>query len=353
MGGFNSNARMLKLSLLPRIVCVIFLSFIALDANAEIRIEYKVTPLKDNPFLEEFEVLPNRIIMTIGEKYVKIEEKKHLSFADQFRIHPIGEAFYYHCISGYGMNNYFKKERHAYDSIVETNELFNVLGYQCKKVIAKKGENEIELYTTEQYGIDFHPYADIKGIALFYIEKDVRFEKVVYEAISIDVIDVEDDFFEISGFRKGKVSTRKKNFLEGKKLKNIKVTTLEGEKVELDFNNGKINVINFWFKGCKPCIQEIPLLNILVDSLKSEEVNFVAISTDDPKVATSFVSKKEFKYDHYAEGKWAADKYAVKSFPTHIVTDEKGVVKYIASGLSSHSIYNLASHINLLRSKKD
>ena len=37
---------------------------------------------------------------------------------------------------------------------------------------------------------------------------------------------------------------------------------------------GKINVINFWFMKCAPCIAEIPALNTLVKKYKGKDINF-------------------------------------------------------------------------------
>lgn len=45
----------------------------SLFCDAEIIIEYKVTPLKDNPFLEEFEVIPYKMVVTVGEDYENAE----------------------------------------------------------------------------------------------------------------------------------------------------------------------------------------------------------------------------------------------------------------------------------------
>lgn len=229
-----------------------------------------------------------------------------------------------------------------------------MLGSSCKKVLAEKGGRKIELYVTSEYGVNFHSNVNIEGIALMIIEDDSRFEKDIYEATSVIVKDLPDDFFKISDYRStGKIRTQPKHHLTGRKARPLKVKSLGDEEVELSFDDGRIHVLNFWFKGCKPCIKEIPVLNKVVDSLASDSVKFIAISIDETSVAKSFLQKREFAYDQYADGGSAAGKYGITSYPTHVIINKNGKVHYASDGLSAVSIQNIVSIVNYLKTKDD
>lgn len=46
------------------------------------------------------------------------------------------------------------------------------------------------------------------------------------------------------------------------------VTDINGNEYSLESLKGKIIVLNFWFVECKPCVQEMPELNELVEIYK-------------------------------------------------------------------------------------
>src|ERR687893_223477 len=58
------------------------------------------------------------------------------------------------------------------------------------------------------------------------------------------------------------------------------LTSMDGKKFELASLRGKVVVINFWFTGCPPCIEEMPKLNELVEKFKDKDVVFIAPTWD-------------------------------------------------------------------------
>ena len=78
----------------------------------------------------------------------------------------------------------------------------------------------------------------------------------------------------------------------------------------------KVIVINFWNLKCKPCIEEIPILNTLVNDFNNEPVIFIAITED----------KKNSVKDYF--------KRTNKSFHYRIVTDGESIIwKYVRTPL--------------------
>ena len=326
-----------------------FLTLVFFNTSAEIIIEYKVTPLNTNPFVDARRVLPYALKMTIGDKYAKLEKKRYASFANEFALYSIGEKEYYNCLEGEWIHKKFKAERINYEILSVSDASYNVLGKACKKVHATYNGRSIELYITEEFGVGFYPNAEIDGIALLIVEEDKWFGKVVYEATSINIDQVYNGFFDISFFDEEDVDgTISEHPLEGKEAKPVKLKNIDGEKVELDFADGKTYVINFWFKACKPCLEEIPILNKMVDSLASEQVRFIAISTDPIKSAKEFLDNRGFLYEQYASGQYVAGRYKVESFPTHLVIDSHGIIRYASSGFDHFTVQRLVDEVNAL-----
>lgn len=108
---------------------------------------------------------------------------------------------------------------------------------------------------------------------------------------------------------------------------------MSGEKIDLEDLKGKIVVINFWFIQCKPCIEEMPELNKLVDLYKeNEEVVFLGITHDKKEKVSAFLEGTPFNYSLISDAQSIVDDYIVLGFPTNIVLDKLGDIQYQSSG---------------------
>ena len=125
-------------------------------------------------------------------------------------------------------------------------------------------------------------------------------------------------------------------------------TDLEGTTFTLDELKGKVVVINFWFVACKPCVEEIPDLNELVEKYEEKEVVFLGFALDNEKRINSFLEKTPFKYHIFQESKEIIGSYGVNSYPTHIVIDQSSTVAFKTSGLSTMTIKSIDKTIKSL-----
>lgn len=142
-------------------------------------------------------------------------------------------------------------------------------------------------------------------------------------------------------------------FKTGEKIAPFKTKDINGNKIDLKTLEGKIVVLNFWFIGCPPCRMEIPDLNNLVDSFKTnDKIVFVAIALDDRASLKNFLQKTPFNYDIIDFGRFIADKYGVHSYPTHLIIDTDGKVYFHTTGLSTNTIYWLSKTIKELLAKE-
>lgn len=110
---------------------------------------------------------------------------------------------------------------------------------------------------------------------------------------------------------------------------------LDGNEVkETVFSNNKLNIVNFWFTGCKPCVEEMPYLGELAKKYKDKGVNIIGVCADavdekhineakeimkNANADFTQISLKDETDDEM--GKFLGD---VIAFPTTYVVDDEG-----------------------------
>lgn len=129
------------------------------------------------------------------------------------------------------------------------------------------------------------------------------------------------------------------SFKEGELFNGFKTSDINGNKYNLKDSIGKVYVLNFWFINCPPCKSEIPHLNELVEKYKyHKDVVFLAIALDEKFELKPFLKTTPFNYNIVGGGRSIAGKYGVKGYPTHVVIDKKGYIKFSTLGLGSNTI---------------
>lgn len=121
--------------------------------------------------------------------------------------------------------------------------------------------------------------------------------------------------------------------MEGKEFPNFELTDLEGNKFSKELAEGKTLVVKTWFLRCKPCIEEMPQLNQLVEEYKDrEDVVFLSLSLDPEDELKNFLSTREFKYPVIANQKaFIEDTLGFSIYPTHIVVEPTGRIKKVVN----------------------
>ena len=118
-------------------------------------------------------------------------------------------------------------------------------------------------------------------------------------------------------------NNRKKYKLqEGTVLKELNFKDSNGNNFTLDSLKGKVIVLNFWFIGCKPCVEEIPDLNRIQEKFKDKEVVFLAVTFDSKKKLEEFVKKKPFNFTLVPDSMKIIRQFYVNSYPTTILIDK-------------------------------
>jgi peroxiredoxin len=126
-------------------------------------------------------------------------------------------------------------------------------------------------------------------------------------------------------------------------------TTAEGEFVSLDELKGKVVLLDFWGTWCGPCVASVPALRDL-NKKYSKESGFVMIgvsSDGDEEKWKTFTAKEKMVWPQYLDRDHAVQRaFAVRAFPTYVVIDVEGIIRYRAVGMSFEKEANLTSAIN-------
>lgn len=125
------------------------------------------------------------------------------------------------------------------------------------------------------------------------------------------------------------------------------VKDIKGNEYSLNSLKGKVIVMNFWFIGCKPCQQEIPELNELVEKYHGKDVVFLGFALDKKSRLENFLKKKPFHYN-IIPGSKLDSSYEVYGYPTHVVINQNSEIVWRTSGLSSITVSMLDNTIESL-----
>ena len=127
---------------------------------------------------------------------------------------------------------------------------------------------------------------------------------------------------------------------------------LDGNDVDESlFAKNKVTVVNFWFSGCKPCVEELSKLNELNDKIKEMGGEVVGINTDTLddnqdgiKEAKEILKAKGASYKNLTfDSDSTVGKYAgnIMAFPTTVLVDKDGniVGEPFMGGIDDQSNY--------------
>jgi len=143
-------------------------------------------------------------------------------------------------------------------------------------------------------------------------------------------------------------------FKTGKNFIHFKTTDLNGKKINTKDLAGKIIVLNFWFIKCPPCIMEMPELNKIVDAYRSDSsIVFIAVALDRSSELEEFLKETKFKYNIIDNGRYIADQYSIRSYPTNVIVDPEGKVYFHTTGLAVNTAYWIKKSIDQLKGKME
>lgn len=124
--------------------------------------------------------------------------------------------------------------------------------------------------------------------------------------------------------------------MEGKKFPEFNFTDLDGEVYNNKNVRGKKVILKTWFINCKPCIEEFPVLNKLVNKYENNEnLVFISLAKDSQDELKEFLSERSFNYAVIPNQEdFIRNTLKLNTYPTHFILDEKGVIEKVVNKAS-------------------
>jgi len=124
------------------------------------------------------------------------------------------------------------------------------------------------------------------------------------------------------------------------------VRTLEGKTLALGDFKGTTVVLDFWGTWCAPCVKATPDLVRLNKKLAGQPFVMIGISSDKDDVKwREFIRKNNMDWPQSLDDGSMQRLFNVTAFPTYIVLDGEGIVRFRHAGASSESERRLEDEI--------
>ena len=126
------------------------------------------------------------------------------------------------------------------------------------------------------------------------------------------------------------------------------VTTSGGEYIALEELRGKVVLLDFWGTWCPPCVASVPSLRSLYKRLAKEpSFVFIGVSSDSEEEKwREFTAKNQMEWPQYLDrDRHVQRAFEVRAFPTYIVIDHEGIVRFRGVGGGSEKEASLENAI--------
>ncbi len=155
-------------------------------------------------------------------------------------------------------------------------------------------------------------------------------KQIVFLTILVVVVLV----FGASFFIKGKPSA-KKIITTGDRGPEFTLPDPNGRSVSLSDFRGKVVMVHFWATWCPPCVEELPTLAKLNESLAGKDFELLAVSVDEggADTVTSFLHRNNLNVPVLLDTSHAiSSQYGTYKFPETYILDREGIVRYKVIG---------------------
>jgi thiol-disulfide isomerase/thioredoxin len=122
----------------------------------------------------------------------------------------------------------------------------------------------------------------------------------------------------------------------------------EGQQVSNATLRGKVVLMDFWGTWCPPCRESVPILQNLQKKYANKGFQLVSVSSDDDEdVWKTFIQAQKMNWTEYIDlSGQVLQSFNIESFPTYIVLDKDGVMRFRQSGLGPTTEQEVEDAIN-------
>jgi thiol-disulfide isomerase/thioredoxin len=125
-------------------------------------------------------------------------------------------------------------------------------------------------------------------------------------------------------------------------------TTNDNKAVSNGMLRGKVVLMDFWGTWCPPCRESVPILRDLNKKYSGRPFLMVGVSSDDDEdVWKTFIQAQHMDWPDYIDlSDEVLQAFKIESFPTFIVIDRDGVIRFRQSGVGEYTRGELEDAIN-------
>lgn len=129
----------------------------------------------------------------------------------------------------------------------------------------------------------------------------------------------------------------------------LKVTTTSGQSISLANYKGFVLILDFFASWCHPCVASIPHLIDINHKYGKQGLQVLGLSLDENKEdLVEFIAPKRLNYPVALADEELQTSYGLRSIPTLVLIDKKGVVVDIFLGLTDDTAKILEAAIKKL-----
>ena len=130
----------------------------------------------------------------------------------------------------------------------------------------------------------------------------------------------------------------------------IDLPDLEGKVVDLQELRGKVVVVDFWASWCRPCREEMPVLQALHEKHASEGLVIIGVNIDSSaKKMRGFLkgSPVSFRIVHDSRTE-VAQRYEPRTMPSSYLVGRDGKLRYVHEGFEKKDAADIEFRIKQL-----
>lgn len=110
----------------------------------------------------------------------------------------------------------------------------------------------------------------------------------------------------------------------------IKLSSLDGNPIDMNQFKGKTLFINFWATWCRPCVAEMPSIARAMEQLHSNEIEFLFASNEEVDAINKFAQKRNLDL-HYVLAE-NMEELKIEALPTTMILNSKGEIAFSEIG---------------------
>lgn len=124
----------------------------------------------------------------------------------------------------------------------------------------------------------------------------------------------------------------------------IRLTDLDGTPIDLQQFRGKTLFINFWATWCKPCLREMPSIQIAKQLLEKDGVVFLFASNEEVEEIKIFAQENTYDFRYLRIEN--AEEIGLEALPTTFIINPEGKLVFSESGYRQ---WDSNENVNIIR----